>query len=277
MGELYILSLPISLDEMDNYFNVYFSEQVDNKYPLLNTVDNKHDCINNNFKIIETIQHQVETNEYIDRSPLCMKNTLVKIDEINRIPQSKEYTKDNLLSPSKTNVYCWWCCHPFDDPVIYCPVSYQHKRETFKVKGVFCSYNCSYAHSMKDPSVKDKSLIKFMYKVITGSNFQNINPSPPKEILKIFGGSKTIEEFRELSKNNSMSVNINSYPLVYVSQQIETREIISLVNESMKNVNKVKNAKINIKREVLKSIKKKDKQSVSNDTSLEALMGIIIK
>lgn len=276
--ELFILSLPISLDEMDDFFNVYFSEQVKDNYPLLtNNLQKQHHLKNYSNNDIKTIKHVIDTKQYIERNPLSMKNSLVTIDEIPCIPHSNEYSKNDLLTPSKTDIHCWWCCHQFNTPIVYAPTHYHHKKAIFKVKGVFCSYSCSYAYTMKDPTIKDKSLIKFMYKIITGNIFKNINPAPPKEILKIFGGSKSIEDFRKYCEDTKYTVCINTYPLVYVSQQVETREIVSLVDESLSNVRKVKNAKINIKREVpvtVKPSKKKEKCAAVNG-SLEAMLGIV--
>jgi len=121
-----------------------------------------------------------------------------------------------------------------------------------------------------------------MYKVITGKKFENINPAPPKEILNVFGGSKTIEEFRNYGCNGNVDVRIIVYPLIYVSQQIETREIISLVSDSVNKVRTLKNSKINIKRDPTvdapkrpRVIKQKEKKPQTNNGSLESLLGII--
>jgi hypothetical protein len=273
MSDIYVLSLPITLNDVDNCFNDFFNEQVKGNYPLLKQKNN----IYSSDYVVKHATHQVKTETFTERNPFCMKNSVIKIDNIKSIPQTLEASSTELLLPSKTDLHCWWCCHQFNNPIIYCPVSYHLKKDIFKVKGVFCSYSCSYAYSLKDASIKDKSLIKFMYKTITSKRFDGIKPAPPKEVLKIFGGSKTIEEFRNCGENPNIDMSINIYPLVYIPCQIETKEIVSLVNESLDNVKRVKSAKIDIKREE-KQLKKKEKKKPEQkeDGSLEALLGLKI-
>ena len=223
---LYTLSLPISMDEIDNFFDNLFSSYPKYDYPMFSPNETH---LLQDFSI-EKKEHHIKTDVYNEKNPICMKNTVVTVDTSFVIPQPKNYSFNHkeLLKPSKTDIYCWWCCHPFDTCIVYTPINYNNKREIFKVKGLFCSYSCSYAFTLKDKTILDKSLLKFMYKVITGKKFENINPAPPKEILNVFGGSKTIEEFRNYGCNGNVDVRIIVYPLIYVSQQIETREIISV-------------------------------------------------
>lgn len=278
--QLFTLSLPISMDEIDNFFDDLFNSHPKYDYPLLTS--NQSDLFQD-FSIRKK-EHFIKTDVYNEQNPVCMKNTVVTVDTSYIIPQPEIYSFNHkeLLKPSKTDLYCWWCCNSFDTILKYTPINYNNKKEIFKVKGVFCSYSCSYAFTLKDKTILDKSLLKFMYKVITGKKFENIKPAPPKEILKVFGGSKTIEEFRSYGENVDVDVRIITYPLIYASQQIETREIESLVSESVDKVRTMKNSKINIKRETssdepkkTRTVKPKDKKPVVNNGSLETLLGII--
>jgi hypothetical protein len=108
--------------------------------------------------------------------------------------------------PSRTNVSCWWCCHPFDNHPIGIPHHYSAEKNVFKVLGCFCSFSCAYAFSKNDSLYRTTlgDLIS-MYRKVTGMNdmsFTNpIKPAPDRYTLKMFGGPLSIEEFRESFEN----------------------------------------------------------------------------
>lgn len=108
--------------------------------------------------------------------------------------------------PQSTDIYCWWCCFPFETRPV--PIAAKFHKSTFKVYGNFCSFNCAKAHLLNSNKNMTNmlSLNLFLYKKMTGSPAFNtdigppvIVPAPPREMLKIFGGPFSIEEFRESS------------------------------------------------------------------------------
>lgn len=102
--------------------------------------------------------------------------------------------------PTSTDVYCWWCCFPFETRPV--PIATHYHKGTFKVCGNFCSFNCAKAYLLKSKrnNINAVSLNVFMYKKMTGSDkYTAIVPAPPREMLKIFGGPFTIEKFRQAS------------------------------------------------------------------------------
>jgi hypothetical protein len=102
--------------------------------------------------------------------------------------------------PEKTDVLCWNCCHGFSTRPIPLPVSYDEKRDVFRVMGNFCSWGCAKAHSrdvirsMANRGSQAMALT-LLRKRITGKT-TTITPSPPRLLLKAFGGYMTIEEYR---------------------------------------------------------------------------------
>ncbi len=106
---------------------------------------------------------------------------------------------ENGSWPTTTDVHCWWCCFPFDTRPVPLALHYT-KRGAFKVIGNFCSFNCSRAYmKSRYNSCNLISCNSFLYKKMTGKNIPVIVPAPPREMLKIFGGPYTIEEFRKAS------------------------------------------------------------------------------
>lgn len=110
--------------------------------------------------------------------------------------------------PTSTKVLCWHCCHPFSGPPLPLPVSYDSKRQTFRVTGTFCSWACIKGYNSESRSYMsqiDATIISLFYKQCTGTmpglGKARVMPAPPRIALKAFGGSMTLEEFRKCDKN----------------------------------------------------------------------------
>ena len=141
---------------------------------------------------------------------------------------------NNKIWPDSTNIYCWWCCHPFDGPP--CAIPEYYKKEKFYVNGCFCNFNCatSYNFSKNDDNMWERySLLNLMYKKLYNHKFVKINLAPPREILKIFGGYLSIEEFRENSLRNEKTYMVIKPPLISIIPKIE--ENISSTSKNFKN------------------------------------------
>lgn len=103
--------------------------------------------------------------------------------------------------PRRTDVWCWWCCHPFDTPPLPLPTRFDDRRDVFHVTGTFCSWACMKAYNSNSTSYLKNvtaSVISLFHKRCTGT-LGGILPAPPRLALKVFGGQMTIEEFRAAS------------------------------------------------------------------------------
>jgi len=116
---------------------------------------------------------------------------------------------------------CWWDGHPFVGPVI--PMPKDHKRDSFKVKGCFCSYNCAlaYIEAFEQSAVnRYKSLLSYFYKKMSGDNsYPNILPAGPLELLRVRGGSMEIDEYRQSFRKRFERGNVS---LEYTNEYIYT-------------------------------------------------------
>jgi hypothetical protein len=113
-----------------------------------------------------------------------------------------------------------------------------------------------------------------MYKKLYNTKFIKVNLAPPREILKIFGGYMTIDEFRENSLKNEKVFTVINPPLISIIPKIEEnisnnykaniKGNISLVNENI--LNKTQN-----------SLKLKRNKPVTNPNStLQSFMDLKI-
>ncbi len=172
----------------------------------------------------------------------------------------------------KTDVACWWCCHKFDTYPICCPLKYESKKDTFKVVGVFCSFNCAKAYSSFEYGYESSSLISYLQKRLK-KQFKNVKKAPPKSVLTMFGGPLSIEEYRE-TFDTLCTISINISPMVFLPIQIEHHKVCDKKSSRClpKELSEKTVAKANERLSL--SLKKSVK---NNDNTLMDIMGIKIK
>ena len=175
--------------------------------------------------------------------------------------------------PETTNIYCWWCCHPFT--CTPCAIPEYYKRDKFYVYGCFCSFNCSasYNFSKNDDDMWERySLLNLMYKKLYNKLIK-INLAPPREILKIFGGYMSIEEFRDNSLKNEKTFSLVRPPLISIIPKIE--ENITNNGKNAKNSYPLINE--NILNKTQNNLKLKRNKPVTNPNStLQSFMDLKI-
>tara|TARA_B110000208_G_scaffold190636_1_gene255020 strand:- start:17 stop:790 length:774 start_codon:yes stop_codon:yes gene_type:complete len=113
--------------------------------------------------------------------------------------------------PNFTRIHCFWCCHSFTNQPCVLPKSLNDKK--FKVIGCFCSPECASAYNFKNfphNCWEYNALLNLLYKITYKNNSINIKPSPNREVLSIFGGKLSIDEFR--SSSNYMKNHVLVYP-----------------------------------------------------------------
>lgn len=191
-------SVIVKMNFLPDIKKQHFKEEINkNNILKLNDMDHNSDknlsnknCKCNEYKeIISKMKNKYEKN----------KNEEPKYYNIETKIISTETNKK--MTFKKTSIKCWWDCHEFNNLPFFLPESYNNG--VFYVMGYFCSPNCALAYNLlilRDSNMYNrKSLIYYFYKKITGmkpsDNIDFIIP-PSKEILKDFGGTMTIEMFR---------------------------------------------------------------------------------
>lgn len=111
--------------------------------------------------------------------------------------------------PQRTNIFCWWCCHPFDTQPIGIPFQHDGRANCYKVIGCFCSFACSLAYIKSESRYQKRvqyATVAAFYKYLTGDTkrkvcVEKLTTAPPRCALRIFGGPQTIQEFRKAAEN----------------------------------------------------------------------------
>ena len=208
-------------DAKNNAFTMEDSDNLDNAEIIENTIltdetsfgisdidDTDEKSINNNKLLDELIhknklikQLKIELNEMKKSMPV----TYTIGGEVKMIPMQISFVHNisgKTVICDKTNIACWWCTFMFDTLPCFIPERYNDNK--FYVFGCFCSFSCASAYNVAlcDYKVFDRnSLLIRLYQIITGK-YGDIQIAPPKEVLERYGGSITIDEFRNRNKTS---------------------------------------------------------------------------
>jgi len=124
--------------------------------------------------------------------------------------------------PQKTNLWCRYCCHPFDTTPIPIPVSFDRKTKQYAIYGNYCSFACASAwlreHNFPDAACQ-RSLLSQMARDV----FDYMDPiyaAPPSERLIVFGGDMSIEDFRLYSQTGKQCF-VRTVPLIGSLRMLE--------------------------------------------------------
>lgn len=127
--------------------------------------------------------------------------------------------------PETTEVACFWCTHQFEGRPVFIP--YDEKKGTWHVYGNFCSPECALAHCLdekEDTNMRWEkvALLHRLYASVVGGR---IYPAPSRLLLKTFGGSLSIEDYRSTIRKRSVRVDIHYPPMVSLLATMDTKPI----------------------------------------------------
>lgn len=99
--------------------------------------------------------------------------------------------------PSSTSCWCWHCCHPLEGQPIPLATSHDSRTGLFSLlPGTFCSWSCAKTFARDLPgSARVASVQTLLRKRVCG-RLDGVTGAPPRCMLKVFGGSMSIDEFR---------------------------------------------------------------------------------
>ena len=143
--------------------------------------------------------------------------------------------------PDKTDISCFWCCHYFHTPPFAIPSHILD--EIWYMYGNFCSAECATSYLFKeriDSHVQWEryALLNSLYaddaELPPGSP-SGIRPAPPREVLRMFGGSMDVTEYRAILHEKKLRVDVLTPPMVSIIQTMDTKPI-DFYDQNLKNV-----------------------------------------
>ena len=176
---------------------------------------NKINAIINNEKNDDRIVDEPSPYESI-----CYFN-----NDVSDISCDNEFYHANINNfQNKNNTHCYWCCHLIEGNVYGLPYNYDSINDTYYVTGYFCSFECKSAYNFSINGGSDKvweinSWIQMIAKRCGIT--KTIRPAPSRYLLKMFGGTMTIDEFREAHANNDKTYILNVPPMIAANSTTE--------------------------------------------------------
>ena len=186
--------------------------------------------------------------------------------------QGSEETK---TLPERVDVACFWCCHKFDTRPIVLPV--RDQGEYIQVQGNYCSPECAMAYLFDMPQDsyarwEQLSLLNRLYGPAVGGP---IKPAPSRQILKMFGGPVSIEEYRNLVRQGKLRVDIHLPPMVSLLATMDTKPIDFYDVSLTKNVMETVKERLAKAEEVLKL--KRTKPLKAWESTLDACINLKVR
>lgn len=143
-----------------------------------------------------------------------------------RVPKSVRFDEPKVLSkPDVIDTYigeCMWHLAPFDTAPVGLPLSFNENTQTFECIGRFCSLECAYAYRLEHRSAEAAPIrLLHLAHSMLGKSSKPLAPAPPRQALKRFGGTMSLEAFLASS---GVWYSINRPPFVFMSETVEALE-----------------------------------------------------
>lgn len=150
-------------------------------------------------------------------------NKIVSLNNSKKITILKHF--EDISSKGEeikeTDILCFNCSHSFTNQPCFLPYDYCYKLKRYKLFGNFCSPNCAKSYALNSKTFSSKVyLIGDFYRKLYNNSSLKIKPAPTILCLKCFGGTLTIDQFRENFDNNVL------YTLNKVNAKIKPIDLI---------------------------------------------------
>ena len=191
----------------------------------LNITVHANKDVSNTVKIKDSIFKNIDTVKKTSVCKIELDNSDVDNDSDNEynykqkpVKKSIKYHKDIYTTEkelSRTDVFCYNCCHPFYNKPFAMPVDFEPTLRRYKVFGNFCSPNCAKRYAIDDKNLCNKvHILSQMCRDMYDASY-TIKPAPSKFLLRCFGGKLSIEEYRNNFKSD----------IIYTIKPINTKTL----------------------------------------------------
>lgn len=209
-----ILYLPFSVKTEENTYNMFDNIFINSDSETTQILSNDFTDINEMKSIIKEQTNIIKKYEKHCKGIKIYKKPLTS--SIIDCP-FKQNENNELIIPEYTELCCFHDSCKIKGKPIFLPEKEEDGK--FYIIGWFCSLNCALAYNfnIKDNKVSTRiSLLKQLYKVD-----KHIKPAPDNKILKKYGGTLTIEEYRDLLTDNYNNYKILQSPIIYLNKYFE--------------------------------------------------------
>lgn len=264
-----IVQLKLSKDDIERVRKQKYNELYENKHDdtaFTNIIKpyNSNEMLNRN--LVESESEKVLDDEL---DLLLLENSLKSnSDNIKSKYHCELMTAFTIMErwPQQVDINCWWCRNKFD--TIPCAIPSKQESGVFEVYGCFCSFECSLAYLYDENDYKQWEKVMLLKQLASkmGHQLDLKKYAPSWKILKQYGGSLTIEQFRSGILSN-LNTDFHSFILKHQKCYMEISQNILSKPKSKEILEKRNKQKIFY----VKNTNSKPKEKLS---SLEKSMGI---
>ena len=192
----------------------------------------------------------------------------------NLLLQFNNYN-DRKTIPDKSDSACFWCCHTFTNRPVVLPT--RDTGEYLQVTGNFCSPECavSYLFDIRQDYHTRWEQLALLNRVYNEACQGKINPAPARNVLKLFGGNLSIQEYRGLIRSHKVRVDIHLPPMVSILATMDTKPIDFYDTSLTKGITETVNERLQKAEEVLRL--RRTKPLKAWESTLDACINLKIK
>lgn len=210
---------------------------------------------------------------------VAMKEAIVEqapIKAFKTLDMMIEYKVANETQtlPESVCAACFWCAGTFEGRPVVLPTKEEYG--VYTVYGNFCTVPCSLSYLLNeqvDPQVRweRQALMHRMYK-----QSEPIQPAPPRESLRFFGGALTHDQFRSIIEKRQIRIDSHLPPVISILATLDTKPI-DFYETSLRNTTAT-GAGLEITKPMEAGLRlKRSKPLKDKESTLDAVMNLQVR
>jgi hypothetical protein len=134
--------------------------------------------------------------------------------------------------PETTDAACFWDCHQFRGPP--CVIPSVIEEGVWRVYGNFCCPECAAAYLFNERLDLHVQWERFALLNRLYGGAESVRLAPARTILRLFGGSLDISDFRAIMSEGRIRVDVMTPPMISIIQVMDTKPV-DFYDASVKN------------------------------------------
>jgi hypothetical protein len=134
--------------------------------------------------------------------------------------------------PETTDAACFWDCHQFRGPP--CVIPSVIEEGIWRVYGNFCCPECAAAYLFNERLDLHVQWERFALLNRLYGGIESVRLAPARTVLRLFGGSLDITDFRAIMSEGRIRVDVMTPPMISIIQVMDTKPV-DFYDASVKN------------------------------------------
>ena len=245
---------------------------------------NEDDLFQSGVEHLAAFDDDAKTSVSIQESGNQIPSVAIKEAVVEQAPIKAFKTLDMMIEykvanetqtlPESVCAACFWCAGTFEGRPVVLPTKEEYG--VYTVYGNFCTVPCSLSYLLNeqvDPQVRweRQALMHRMYK-----QSEPIQPAPPRESLRFFGGALTHDQFRSIIEKRQIRIDSHLPPVISILATLDTKPI-DFYETSLRNTTAT-GAGLEITKPMEAGLRlKRSKPLKDKESTLDAVMNLQVR